>query len=72
VDWTLTSALGVVATLAIAVGYEFSVIPRYSPEPAKKHQAAPILIPAPERGEFNRSRGWICSAGDRAAIIQHW
>jgi hypothetical protein len=49
VDWTLTSALGVVATLAIAVGYEFSTIPRYSPEPAKKHQAAPILIPAPER-----------------------
>ena len=43
-DWTLTGALGGAAILAVAVGYEFSVISRYSPEPAKKYQAAPILI----------------------------
>jgi len=48
-DWTLIGALGGVAILAVVVGYEFSMIPRYSPEPAKKHQAAPILIAARER-----------------------
>jgi hypothetical protein len=48
-DWALTSALAAVAILAAAVGYEFSMIPRYSPEPAKKHPAAPTLIPAPQR-----------------------
>jgi hypothetical protein len=44
-DWTLTGALGAAAILAVAVSYELSMIPRYRPEPAKKHQAAPILIP---------------------------
>jgi len=48
-DWTLIGALGGVAIFAVAAGYEFSMIARYSPEPAKKHQAAPILIPARER-----------------------
>jgi len=48
-DWTLTGALGGVAILVAAVGYGFSMIPRYMPEPAKNHQAAPILIPARER-----------------------
>jgi hypothetical protein len=48
-DWTLAGALGGVAILAVAVGYELSVIPRYSPESAKKHQAAPVLIPVRER-----------------------
>jgi hypothetical protein len=47
-DWTLTGALAGVAILAVAVGFEFSVIPGYGPELAKKHQAAPILIPARE------------------------
>jgi hypothetical protein len=57
-DWTLTSALGAVAILVVAVGYELSVITRYSPDPAKKHQAAPILIAAPERGVVEaRSNG---------------
>ena len=45
-DWTLISALGAVAILAVAVGYEFSMIPRYGPEPAKQHQPAPTLFPA--------------------------
>src|SRR5215471_6678190 len=54
-DWTLTSALGAVAILAIAVAYEFSVIPRYSPEPAKQHQTMPILIPAPDRAVIETS-----------------
>jgi hypothetical protein len=54
-DWTLTSALGGVAILAVAVGYGFSMIPRYSPEPVKKHQAAPILIAAPERAVVEAS-----------------
>jgi len=61
VDWTLTGALGVVATLALVVGYEFSVMPGYSPELAKKHQAAPILIPAPERA--------VVEAGSNAPAV---
>jgi hypothetical protein len=48
-DWPVTGGLGLVAILAVAVGYELSMIPRFSPEPVKKHQAAPILIPARER-----------------------
>jgi hypothetical protein len=55
VDWTLTGALGGVAIMAVAVGYEFSVIPRYSPEPAEKHQAGPILIPPPEHATVEPS-----------------
>jgi hypothetical protein len=47
-DWTLTGALGGVAILVVAVGYELSVISRYDPEPVKKHQAAPTLIAARE------------------------
>jgi hypothetical protein len=54
-DWSLTGALGGVAILAVAVGYEFSMIPGYGPEPAKKHQAAPILIPARERAVVGAS-----------------
>jgi hypothetical protein len=48
-DWTLTGALGGVAILAIAAGYEFSVIARSEPEPAKEYRASPVLIPTPER-----------------------
>jgi hypothetical protein len=48
-DWTLTGALGAVAILVVAVGYEFSMITPYSAQPAKKNQAAPILIAAFER-----------------------
>jgi hypothetical protein len=55
VDWTLTGALGGVAILAVAVGYEFSTIPLNGPEPANKHQAAPILIPARERAAVEAS-----------------
>jgi hypothetical protein len=55
VDWTLTGALGGVAILAVAVGYEFSTIPLYGPEPANKLQAAPILIPARERAAVEAS-----------------
>jgi hypothetical protein len=55
VDWTLTGALGGVAILAVAVGYEFSVIARYSPESAKNHQPAPTLIAAPERAVVEAS-----------------
>jgi hypothetical protein len=47
-DWTLTSALGGVAILVVAVGYELSVILRYDPEQVKRHQAAPTLIAARE------------------------
>src|SRR5713101_1554169 len=54
-DWTLTGALGGVAVLAIAVGYEFSVIARSDPEPAKKYQATAVLIPARERPMVNAS-----------------
>jgi hypothetical protein len=48
-DWTLTGALGGVAILAIAAGYELSVIVRSNPEPAKEYRATPALIPTPER-----------------------
>jgi hypothetical protein len=48
-DWTLTGALGGVAILAITAGYEFSVIARSSPEPAKQYRTTPVLIPTPER-----------------------
>jgi hypothetical protein len=54
-DWSLTGALGGVAILAVAVGYGFSMIPGYGPEPANKHQAAPILIPARERAVVDAS-----------------
>jgi hypothetical protein len=48
-DWTLTAALGGVAIVAIAAGYEFSVIAPSNPEPAKEYRASPVLIPTPER-----------------------
>jgi hypothetical protein len=54
-DWTLTGALGAVAILVVAVGYEFYVITGYSPERAKKHQPAPTLIAAPERAVIEAS-----------------
>jgi hypothetical protein len=54
-DWPVTGGLGAVAILAVAVGYELIMIPRFSLEPAKKHQAAPILIPARERAVVEAS-----------------
>jgi hypothetical protein len=54
-DWSLTGALGGVAILTLAVGYEFSMIPGYGPKPAKTHQTAPILIPGRERAEVGAS-----------------
>jgi hypothetical protein len=48
-DWTLTGALAGVAILATTVGYEFVVITRSNPEPAKKYEATAVLIPARER-----------------------
>src|SRR4051794_40761169 len=48
-DWTLTGAVGGVAILAIATGYEFSVIARPGSEPAKQQAATPALIPTFER-----------------------
>jgi hypothetical protein len=54
-DWSLTGALGGVAILAVAVGYEFSTIPGHGPELANRHQAAPILIPARERAVVDAS-----------------
>jgi hypothetical protein len=52
-DWTLTGAVGGVAILAITVGYEFSVIARSNPVPAKEYKATPVLIPGRERPMLN-------------------
>jgi hypothetical protein len=48
-DWTLTGALVGVTIVATTVGYEFYVLTRSHPEPAKEYQATAILIPASER-----------------------
>jgi hypothetical protein len=52
-DWTLTGALAGAAILALTVGFEFFVITRSNPEPAKQYQATPVLIPARDRPVAN-------------------
>lgn len=52
-DWTLTGALVGVALLATAVGYEFVVVARSDPEPAKEYRATTVLIPGRDRPVVN-------------------
>jgi hypothetical protein len=48
-DWTLTGALGGLAIVASAAGYELSVVARSNPEPAIEYRATPALIPTLQR-----------------------